>query len=79
MTNSVQNSFHLQVLYRMLKKHTNLKVHICPQVRVKLIAKKKILQKNMVAENSFLMDKATTILLECTAPFLDQKHWTASL
>lgn len=42
MTNSVQNSFNLQVLYRMLKKHTNLKVHICPQVRVKLITKKKI-------------------------------------
>lgn len=41
MTNSVQNSFNLQVLYKMLKKHTNLKVHICPQMRVKLITKKK--------------------------------------
>ena len=40
MTNSVQNSFNLQVLYKMLKKHTNLKVHICPQMRVKLITKK---------------------------------------
>ena len=44
MTNSVQNSFNLQVLYRMLKKHTNLKVHICPQVRVKLITKKNLFE-----------------------------------
>ena len=86
MTNSVQNSFNLQVLYKTLKKHTNLKVNICPQVRVKLIKKKNLfefvvqfLQKNMVAENSFLMDKATTILLECTASFLDQKTLDCTL